>query len=510
MTNKALILRGLELGSVVAEQDSLLSRCFVRHPVLDELILDRKDIILGAKGAGKSALWKEVQDSPERYETLRNTNLYPITNPSGDPEFRDILAAISQESFPDPDELRVAWRLYFLAQFWRASKPFLENTWEGISISEELRKYGIIEDSNNNLKIAFAYALSKARKLRNLEINWKEGISFEFSEESLRAGGSAIAIPFNSLMEQINSALGNTGRKVWLILDRLDEIVLGDEERENIVLKGLLLAFRDVCDNSNARVKIFLRDDVYNRVTSIGHFPALTHVRSKATVPIRWELEDLRQFIVLRFLVNQSIQEYLRMEDIDPHTSDGRKQIYYSLFPDKVDKGRAAEGFKWVVDRITDGNQIATPRDLLSVIDTARQYQIEQIERESLEIAGNRLFTEDALRRAVRKVALDNLETRVFAEYPDLRQPILAFSNQKADHNNETLENILGGDWENILSRLKRVGFIYIRTRKNVQVWTIPFFYSFALGITRGAAFDLGSSDSSDEDEDDEEYLYES
>jgi hypothetical protein len=54
------ILREMELGSVVAEQDALLSRCFVNHPVLSEIIYDRKDIVLGAKGSGKSALWKEL------------------------------------------------------------------------------------------------------------------------------------------------------------------------------------------------------------------------------------------------------------------------------------------------------------------------------------------------------------------------------------------------------------------------------------------------------------------
>lgn len=500
MNIKINLLRELELGSVVAEQDMLLSRCFVRHPVLLEFIHDRKDIVLGAKGAGKSALWKEIHESPTRYNTLENTYLHLITNPSGDPEFRDILAAIQKDGFPDPEELRLGWRLYFLAQFWRATKPLLENTWEQISIDEEIEKYGILNDNSNNLKVAFAYALSKAQKLKNLELKWKEGVSFEFDESKLQAGKNAISIPFNSLIGQINDALNKNNKRVWLILDRLDEVVLGDEERENIVLKGLLLAFRDMCDHKNARIKIFLRDDVYDRVTSIGHFPALTHVRSKATAPIRWELEDLRHLVVRRLLSNKPIVQYLDLDGDDAPTSEERKRIFYNLFPDKIDKGRSAEGFKWIVDRITDGNGTATPRDLLSVIDTARQYQIEQLERESLELPQKRLFTEDTLRKSVRKVARDNLETRIFAEYPDLRSSIQAFENGKADHNDETLRAVLGSEWESITPRLQRVGFLFRRTRKGVQVWTIPFFYSFALDVTRGAAFDL---DSTDEDEDD-------
>ncbi len=83
------------------------------------------------------------------------------------------------------------------------------------------------------------------------------------------------------------------------------------------------------------------------------------------------------------------------------------------------------------------------------------------------------------------------METRIFAEYPDLRQPIEAFGGGKADHNPETLKELLGEKYEALLPRLQRVGFLFRRTRKGLQVWTIPFFYSFALDVTRGAAFDL-------------------
>ena len=495
MINKPDLLRGLELGSVVAEQDDLLSRCFVEHPVLSELVTDRKDVVLGAKGAGKSALWRELKDSKQRYPAIKDVHFHLITNPSGDPEFRDVLAALEAKSFPEADDLRVAWRLYFLSQFWRAAKPLIEassqENWNYANINQEITRYGIDSEQPNNLKMAFAYAITKAYTLKNVKLKWKEGFELEFDEARLRAGGNVLSVPFNQIIKSIDDALKNEGKRVWLILDRLDEIVLGDEERENIVLKGLLLAFRDFSDFQNARVKIFLRDDVYNRVTSIGHFPALTHVRSKASAPIKWELEDLLHLLIRRLVANKSIIDVLQIENTENQTREERRSIYYKLFPEKVDKGRAAEGFKWIVDRITDGNGVATPRDLLSVIDAARQFQIEQVERDAIVLPGTQIFTEDTLRKSVRKVAKDNLETRIFAEYPDLRQSILAFEGGKADHNSETLEQILGEQYSSLLPRLQRVGFLYRRTRNGVQVWTIPFFYSFALDVTRGAAFNL-------------------
>jgi hypothetical protein len=77
------------------------------------------------------------------------------------------------------------------------------------------------------------------------------------------------------------------------------------------------------------------------------------------------------------------------------HSGNVSSYIYYAVFPEKVDNGRAAEGFKWIIDRITDGNGVATPRDALSVIDAARSFQVEQFEREALNLPGAQLFSED-------------------------------------------------------------------------------------------------------------------
>lgn len=68
----------------------------------------------------------------------------------------------------------------------------------------------------------------------------------------------------------MNNLLREKEKFVWIVLDRLDEIVVNNIDLENLTLKGLLLAYRDLSDLSNIKIKIFLRDDIYNRVTTIG------------------------------------------------------------------------------------------------------------------------------------------------------------------------------------------------------------------------------------------------
>lgn len=126
--SKEQTLRELDLGASVAEHDRLLAQCFISHPVLHEVVDDRKDLVLGAKGAGKSSLWKELLTNRDRYPRLADVVYRLVTNPAGDPEFRDVLAAIEDNEFPSPDELRVAWRLYFLAQFWKECEEIIPDS----------------------------------------------------------------------------------------------------------------------------------------------------------------------------------------------------------------------------------------------------------------------------------------------------------------------------------------------------------------------------------------------
>lgn len=498
--NKEQVLQELDLGSSVAEHDKLLAQCFISHPILSELVEDRKDIVLGAKGAGKSSLWKELMANQGRYGRLGDVNFKLVTNPAGDPEFRDVLVAIGDDEFPSDDELRVGWRLYFLAQFWKACNTVVDESEEKNRIAEEISKYGIIARDVKGIKAGFAFAMAKARALRSLEVKWTDGISLQFEESALRAGGSAAAIPFNDMMTAIDGLLQKTGRRVWLILDRLDEIVLGNEARENSVLRGLLLAYRDVSDWQNFKVKIFLRDDVYDRVTSTAGFPALTHVKSKAAGPIRWENADLLHLLVRRLVENESVSALVEANAESIRFPKERNHVFYRLFPEKVDKGRAAETIDWIVDRIRDGNYVATPRDLISVVDAARVFQLEEFARAPSGTIDGPLFLEDSIRKAVRKISKENLETRIYAEYPDLRKVIEKFRGGKADHNEETLAKLLGDTWSDDLARLVRVGFMYRRNRSGIEMWTIPFFFSFGLEVTRGAAFEIAGSPS-DEDE---------
>lgn len=345
ISEKTSILNNLELGSIIAEQDELLTQCFVTHPVLNELLLDRKDLVLGSKGAGKSALWKEIKDNQNKYHSINNVQLVLATNHTGDPEFREVFKDLSSEGFPDTDQLRVAWKIYLIALFFRSAKERLTNDDSIIKFEKKLRKYEILYSHPTNLRKLLDFAISKAQSFNKAEVK-ADGVGVEFNAPDKPKANKNVIIPFNELFTELSAIVEVYQFRIWIILDRLDEIVLGDEERENTILKGLLLAYRDISDYKILRTKIFLRDDVYLRVSDTGHFPALSHINSRASNPISWENTDLLELFVKRLLTNAEISKIVNLDNTVQINSSQREGIFYKLFPQKIDRGRAADGFK--------------------------------------------------------------------------------------------------------------------------------------------------------------------
>ena len=56
----ALRLKDFDFGSVDASNDELLKTCFCRTEPINEFLTGRYNILLGAKGVGKSAVFSQL------------------------------------------------------------------------------------------------------------------------------------------------------------------------------------------------------------------------------------------------------------------------------------------------------------------------------------------------------------------------------------------------------------------------------------------------------------------
>ena len=74
------------------------------------------------------------------------------------------------------------------------------------------------------------------------------------------------------------------------MIDRLDDAFPDRTPESTLILKALFYAYKDICMYDGFKMKIFIRDDIFDEITSNG-FTSLTHVASKTMQSLQWDRE---------------------------------------------------------------------------------------------------------------------------------------------------------------------------------------------------------------------------
>ena len=147
---------------------------------------------------------------------------------------------------------------------------------------------GLIEDDNALRKLvnrakAFAkrlIAIESAEGSLTIEGGITGKITFrEPSQESHKAGFRSV----DDLLSSLNQHLESNDHSVWVLCDRLDVAFDESVELEKNALRALFKVYRDIEENRRIRLKIFLRDDIWRRITHDG-FREASHITRTATI----------------------------------------------------------------------------------------------------------------------------------------------------------------------------------------------------------------------------------
>ncbi|MDD2653850.1 MAG: hypothetical protein PHI86_01915, partial [Candidatus Omnitrophica bacterium] len=281
----------------------------------------------------------------------------------------------------------------------------------------------------------------------------------------------------------IISILEKHNIKIWIMLDRLDEVFPHRSEVEKNGLKGLLRASYNFSSHSFLRIKIFLRDDIFEYLAADG-FTALTHITDRCSASMSWSKDDILYLIVKRI----AAIPYLRYEygiDSDKIDKDKsyRSEVFYKIFPPCV--GKIAT-FDWLFDSCSDGNDIVTPRDIIDFFRCAKAFQFKKFKQTGQQ--QEYLIEEDILKKSLEALSKQKKNMFLFAEFPHLKQHILKFEGGCSEHNADSLEKLLGSDWIKIVDELKSIGFLKHVPKSGA--YKIPIIWRQGLSIKRRKAFE--------------------
>lgn len=301
----------IDVGPVSAERDKNLKYYFYDAGVSEEIISDpTRYLILGRKGAGKTAVFMHLRDKP--------SGLFHET---------DVVVPLSTDDFvwrghqalADPNkgsgaQYRDSWRLVMAIEAVRGltvrfaeldAKPprSLQSAHKVLT-----RLFGLPIPTIGEVLKAKIFALSKLKlpafglDVDDQEVKIEAGeVSFATVEAdtSLKA---TLSQNIEHLVTYLESALISSinGCRVFLIFDRVDEEwVPNSHEITKQLIGGLLHAAEYITGKSDAKIRpiVFLREDIFESLDTINDKNKL---RFDCSRTLMWDKDRIEQLLLKR------------------------------------------------------------------------------------------------------------------------------------------------------------------------------------------------------------------
>jgi hypothetical protein len=335
------LLKGLSFGAQVAEEETNeLASYFVATAQWGRITEGKIDIIRGEKGVGKSAIYLLLSQSDAGLFD-RGILLANAENPRGTTVFNSLVADPPTEEA----EFVNLWKVYLLAIICRTLRSYdvkgeIESVYTALQeadlLTPQISLGGLLRSAHVFVRrlMAGTPELSYGMDPSTGAPSVVGRISLGEPLRELRERG---VLSIETLFHRVNASLTRDGLSIWVLLDRLDIAFAENHALEANALRALLRVYGDLRAFENIELKIFLREDIWKRVTDQG-FRESSHL-IKNTV-LEWSEETLLNLVMRRILSNKTLCREL---DIDSEAvlSDFAKQkdLFAQLFPRQVEQG---------------------------------------------------------------------------------------------------------------------------------------------------------------------------
>ena len=493
------LLKDLTFGAQIAEDEtSELASYFVQTDEWTRIFGGKIDIVRGEKGSGKSALYATLLT---KADNLFDQGIITIAaeNLRGATVFKDLVA----EPPTTEGEFIVLWKLYIMTLAAQRMRDL------GISNKHADVAYRALEDSKLlesgfTLARALRAVRDLAKRLASLEaieggyefdpvtgtpkgVTGRIVLAEPTSEEQKRG-----ILSIDNVFTSLNEALALAGYRIWVLFDRLDVAFTENHEIEANALRALLRAYLDLRSADNISLKIFLREDIWNRIAHTEQgFREASHLTK--FVVLDWSQESLRNLLIRRLLSNKAlVSEFDINAEAVLQDANRQTEVFDRFFPAQVEQGpQKAPTFKWLLSRCRDGTQKTAPRELVHLLNSIRTQEIRRLERGESVAPDGHLFDRSVFKPALYEVSNARLVQYLYAEYPKQRPLIEKLRGQKTEQTPESLAehwSVSDGEARNLANELADLGFFEIRGTKEDPTYWVPFLYRDALSLVQGKA----------------------
>lgn len=505
------LIRSLNIGASVAEQDNFLEEAKVETPIFNDFISDKVDFVLGAKGSGKTSIFRLTHALKNIFLDKLNLHIITGVEPRGNAVFelykKDFL------TFTESD-FENFWKIYFINLIYNdficqeSFKERLKNYKPDINnfiresavigipqISQSTDLKSIVQKSIN------AISEMKIKKIKSgIEIDPKQGsllpnIEIEFKGSKYTKEKDRLPIYVTKLGNILESMLKKMDFRIWILLDRLDIVFEHGSRLEFLALRGLLRAYESFQVSEGdpfkyLRIKVFLRDDILDFLLTPDKFkkisnykqsknlPALTHIASRATkTPLAWTKEEIQQLMLRRLFLSAPLRTYYKTSMNDLNNEVIRNEIWVKLFGDKIEQGdKKSDSLSWIHTRISDTHQV-TPRSAIDFLDGAINEQSRLFNLNSVD--QKILFSSQAIKHGIKTASNEKYTKETKNEYPGIIQHIEKLRGESAGFKINDLGKIFGDNYMEIITELEKIGLL----SKIGDTYKVSFIFRAALGV---------------------------
>ena len=368
------LLRAMDIGNSVAEFDLHLQVYFLQTQIYLDFVSGKCDIISGDKGTGKTAIYKFIKERYREIRQLKNVELLPGFNDAGNPIFQ----RLTQVDPLNEGQYITVWKTYFLSLIGN----FLLDVCEGVC-TDNMRKLDRVLESlgirtkDSTAVTVFSQLANLIRRTKSAELEMSiSEAGMPVITPKMHFGDiaehevSGLKIIYNDeALELLNRAITDLGITIWIVLDRLDEAFVGFPQIETPVLRALLRTYLDLQVYDMIKLKLFVRNDLFRKIVQ-GGFVNLTHINAKR-VQITWNPDDLFGLFLRRIRENKGF-----MKQVTSEKTLSNEDLFSIIFPAQVDVGKKQPTtWNWIISRIRDGNSIMPPRNLIDMVNKAKEAQ---------------------------------------------------------------------------------------------------------------------------------------
>ncbi|MGD1809170.1 P-loop ATPase, Sll1717 family, partial [Dapis sp. BLCC M126] len=471
---KRTILNELNFVAATAQdiEPEKIPEIFQRTEDFPKFLSDKNWLIRGAKGTGKSLLFRLFVEQSEEAKKLAGYYI-DITNVNfiaghGKPTIKSYIlegtALASYEREVGDDCWNYFWLNYALLQ-----------------LCFYLPELQSLLNINDNLK-----GLIATEKPRSADI-----VSWLVEQ----AKSSTASLETFDQLGDINSWLQENNRRVWLLYDELDTgfgYSQEDYQRRRKALEALLAWWLESGIGLKYIVpKIFLREDIWNQLnfTNKGHYV------SGRSLELKWEEADLWRLVLRQVLKNspslrQTINQELgvRVELLENIELKQLRKSLEHLWGEQMGGSNRSYTYNWVRKRTADSQNHSFPRSLILLLETAVKIE----KGNSREYTDERILRPNSLIDALPEVSKQRVD-EVRNEYPELRQFLNELQGERSpiDKNQLTEKwKIEGKELTTRLQDMIEAGIFkeYSRRKdpsRSPGVYSVAELYLSGLGMTR-------------------------